>query len=202
MTRPTVHSEALATFKAQNFSQMAQLSGGQLLDSSTLALNYLSHNCIVTSNGDISVNNSQVTLSKNERTLLLQYLSSTPGLPPRGKWLSFLELPEGEHHYVPLQIEGMEPLAQTFGSDLLAFKSRAEALGGQPLEFGDCSYSLPVLPKVPLAVIIYEGDEEFPPKANILFDSSAEYHLTTAQLWVLAIEVAQRLTKDDRIGYL
>ena len=49
------------------------------------------------------------------------------------------------------------------------------------------------LPKLPLAAVLWDGDEEFPPSSQILFDDVATTHLTTATLWVLGCEFADRL---------
>lgn len=135
----------------------------------------------------------------NDRTLILQYLCSASGLPPRGKWLSFLELPDGRHHYAPFQTDGTIPLARHFGQKPGEFSKAARNLGGRPIELGDAGYEIPALPKLPLAVILWEGDEEFPAQTNILFDSVAPTHLTTAALWVLGVELATKmLAQVDR----
>lgn len=138
----------------------------------------------------------------NDRTLILQYLCEASGLPPRGRWLSFLELPDGVHHYVPLQTDATNPLARTFGDHPDEFRRAALRYGGKRLELGDISFFIPALPKLPLAVVLWEGDDEFPPRANILFDSVAETHLTTAALWVLGVELARKMMShyDGAVG--
>lgn len=129
----------------------------------------------------------------NDRTLILQYLCEASGLPPRGRWLSFLELPDGAHHYAPFQTDAINPLARTLGDHPDEFKLAALRYGGKQLDLGDISFMIPALPKLPLAVVLWEGDDEFPARANILFDSVAETHLTTAALWVLGVELARKI---------
>ncbi|KJS16243.1 MAG: hypothetical protein VR69_10220 [Peptococcaceae bacterium BRH_c4b] len=129
----------------------------------------------------------------NDRTIILQYLCEASGLPPRNRWLSFLELPEGEHHYVPFQIDATNPLARIFGDKPDAFRRAAAALGGRQIDLGDISFSIPALPKLPLAVALWEGDEDFPSRSIILFDAVAPFHLTTAALWVLGVELAHKM---------
>jgi hypothetical protein len=129
----------------------------------------------------------------NDRTILLQYLCEASGLPPRGTWISFLELPDGAHHYVPLQTDAMGPLAEFFGSRPGKFIEAAGQLGGSPINLGDYSFCMPALPKLPLAVVLWEGDEEFPARSSILYDSVSSSHLTTAALWVLGVELARKM---------
>ena len=129
----------------------------------------------------------------NDKTLILQYLNSASGLPPRGRWLSFLELPDGAHHYVPLQIDATNPLAEIFGFSAGDFIKAALSLGGTPVSMGHYAYIIPALPKLPLVVMLWEGDDEFAASCNILFDAVAPTHLTTAQLWVLGVELARKM---------
>ncbi|MFZ5634617.1 MAG: DUF3786 domain-containing protein [Bacillota bacterium] len=138
----------------------------------------------------------------NDRTLILQYLCEASGLPPRGVWLSFLELPDGAHHYMPFQTDATGPLARIFGSRPESFVDAAVNFGGSPLSMGDYSFYIPALPRIPLAVVLWEGDDEFPPKSNILFDSVSPAHLTTAALWVLGVELAHKLIRhfDESAG--
>jgi hypothetical protein len=135
-------------------------------------------------------------VSFNDRTLIIQYLCEASGLPPRGIWLSFLELPDGAHHYQPFITDATGPLAEIFGNSPDRFAAAAEVFGGRPLTMGDSSFYIPALPKIPLAVVLWEGDEEFKARSNILFDSVSPTHLTTAALWVLGVELAHKM-----IGY-
>ncbi len=134
-------------------------------------------------------------VSFNDRTLILQYLCEATGPPPRGIWISFLQLPDGSHHYAPFQTDATGPLARVFGSRLGDFEEAAAALGGRPLAMGDRSFVIPALPKIPLAAVIWEEDDEFPAKSNILFDSVSPLHLTTAALWVLGVELAHKMIR-------
>lgn len=203
MGKISVHQEARQVFLTKNFAEMAE-NGGGMLDSSTgdILITYLHRVCRVNKQAEVIPENPEFLLSKNEVTCILQYLAKASGLPLRNKWISFLELPEGEHHFVPFQNDAMKPLAEKFGSDLAAFSRIANNLGGKPISMGDVAFSLPVLPKLPLAVALWEGDEEFSPKANVLFDGVAPTCLTTAGLWVLGIEVVGRFIKENRLSYL
>lgn len=141
-------------------------------------------------------------VSFNDRTLMVQYLCEASGLPPRGSWLSFLELPEGSHHYMPFQNDATSPLAQAFSGRIREFAQAAESLGGSPINLGDNSFLIPALPKIPLAVVFWEAEEQFPAKSNILFDSVSPTHLTTAALWVLGVELAHKMIRrlDQKDG--
>lgn len=133
----------------------------------------------------------------NDRTLIVQYLAESSGLPPRGRWLSFLELPEGIHHYAPFQTDALFPLAERFGSSPGNFLKAAAPLKGEQIQMGDVAVVIRALPKIPLAVVLWLGDEEFPARCNILFDAVSPTHLTTAALWVLGVEVARKMLEPN-----
>jgi hypothetical protein len=203
MKKISVHEEARQVFLNKDPVEMAENAGGQYdSESDQLLITYLNQLCRVDRQAVITPDNSTFRLSRNETTCILQYLAMASGLPPRNTWISFLELPDGPHHFVPFQKEAMEPLAQAYGGDLATFTRLSIALGGQPLNMADQGFSLQVLPKLTLAFAVWEGDEEFPSKANILFDAVAPQYLSTASLWVLGIEVAERYTNQARINYL
>jgi hypothetical protein len=64
-------------------------------------------------------------------------------------------------------------MVTTFGGkpDLL-LKVATELYGAVPFDQGDVSVVVRALPHVPIALILWEGDEEFPPEGNVLFDRS------------------------------
>lgn len=75
-------------------------------------------------------------------------------------------------------------LAGKYGSDREGFISRAASLGGKPLEnFGDAAAELHPLPKLPVTLMLWLGDEEFPPRADLLLDSSCELQLPLDIIW-------------------
>ena len=47
-----------------------------------------------------------------------------------------------------------------------------DASDAQKLTFGDASYELEVLPNYRVRLIVWEGDDEFPPNAQILFSAN------------------------------
>ncbi len=156
-------------------------------------LDYLGERYEISPDGSVQKEASREAVPYNDQVLILQYLCSASGLPPRGHWLSFLELPHGELHHAPFQHDALIPLARAFGHRLEAFSLAARILGGEKLSLGDCAAKFLAFPKLPLAVIIWSGDEEFPPRASILFDAVAPTHLSTAALWVLGVELARKI---------
>lgn len=198
----SIHTHALAEFCAlPNKEQAASKCGGTYHHpTDTIYLKYLGHNCQIDSHGHI--NCPDLILTRNEQTLIRQYITQSTGAALRHQWISFLQLPDGPNHHVPFKLEAIDPLAKCFAHQPPLLLTSGQRFGGHLIQMADCAVSIPVFPKVSLALAIWSGDEEFPANANVLFDANAPLHLTTACLWVLGVEVVQHLTQDDRISYL
>ena len=59
-------------------------------------------------------------------------------------------------------------------------------MGAEPLAIGDVSFVLRFFDKVPVAFVLWVGDDEVPPSASIMFDGSANRILSTEDMTVVA----------------
>lgn len=127
--------------------------------------------------------------------LILTYLVTADGTTPSGRWVSFRELPDGLFYAQAFQGYSGDRLVRELVGGLPAFRRAAEALGGEPLAIGDAGYAFAVLPHVHLAVVYWQGDEEFPSQAQVLFEDSAAHYLPTDGLAILGSQLVGRLLK-------
>lgn len=122
---------------------------------------------------------------------VIEYLLGAKELEPSGRWMLMKDLKGGrgfaQSH--PLPHEGILGL---YGRDREGFLQRGLQLGGEPMRFGDASVILKPLPRIPMLFVLWEGDEEFPPRLNVLFDQTASEHLRLDALYGLAVEVIRR----------
>jgi hypothetical protein len=129
------------------------------------------------------------------RLILLHYLIHADGTPPADQWIAFRELPDGLVYDPAFQGRSSLRLRREYGIDARGFAAAAEKVGGEPLTFGDASYMFRVLPRLRMAVILHQGDEEFGPAVNVLFDGSAGHYLPTEDLAVVGGMLVGRLIK-------
>jgi hypothetical protein len=117
---------------------------------------------------------SDAELPIQQQILLLHYLHgawSSSGAGITGEWISFQEVPDGKFYLDAFHRRAKNPLVQAFGHQPeLLVKFAGEIFGAEPSDQGDVSVLVKALPLVPVALIIWKGDEEFPPEGNILFD--------------------------------
>ncbi|HEY3423452.1 MAG TPA: DUF3786 domain-containing protein, partial [Negativicutes bacterium] len=71
--------------------------------------------------------------------------------------------------------------------------SCAAALGGETALFGTASAIFHAFPEIPLCVIVWEGDEEVPANATILFDPSIGTLLHIESLIGLGMYLSKQL---------
>jgi hypothetical protein len=87
----------------------------------------------------------------------------------------------------------VNPLKQVFGSNLPAFKAGAEKLKAKAVINGDAAFEFQVFPRVPVQLILWTGDEEFPAEGNILFDETIANILSPEDIAWLSGMVVYRL---------
>lgn len=129
----------------------------------------------------------------NLQSLFLYYLHHADGTPPAGRWISFRELPGGGFYHQAFQGYTGDRLIRELGDDLAGFCLAARRLGGRSEAIGSATFSFQVLPRVSLAVVYWQGDEDFVSRAQVLFDASASHYLPTDGLAVLGSRLVDHL---------
>ena len=114
----------------------------------------------------------------NARILVLRYFLEGTAAPASGKFLTYREMPWGEVYFRQFQGRCIFRLAYGFGGKLDQFQSIMERLGVVRIEYGDCGYEFEFMNNLRLRFILWAGDDEFPPSAQILFadNFSAAFH--------------------------
>ena len=106
------------------------------------------------------------------QTFLLRYLLEAKTVAWAGEWKTFRDMPWGELYIKPYTGRVLTRAAFTFGTRLEAFKKGAEKLGGQPVSHGDAGFEFSLIGDYRLRILVWEGDEEFPPNAQVLYSEN------------------------------
>jgi hypothetical protein len=112
-----------------------------------------------------------------QQLCLLTYLINARDVPLANKLVKGETLPGGQFFFRGVHGLPTEKLEKAFGEHPKALHSIVKQFDAKPCEFGDASIQLFVLPRVPLTVVVWKGDEEFGARASILFDQTAAAHL-------------------------
>ena len=109
------------------------------------------------------------------QTFLLRYLLESRDVAWMGQWKTFREMPWGEMYITPYTGRVLTRAAFTFGTRVAAFKAAAEKMGALPLKNGDAGYQFDLIGGYRMRLLVWEGDDEFPPNAQVLYsDNFAE----------------------------
>lgn len=124
---------------------------------------------------------------------IVYYLLHCEKTGASGEWISEKDVPGGATffrgpHEIPSHL-----ISERFGDDVGSFGRVCAHLSGTPLEMGDAAYRFEITSKIPVAVLLWEGDGEFPPAASILYDRTITRHLTPDIIFVLAAEICSRI---------
>lgn len=103
------------------------------------------------------------------QTFLLRCLLEARELPGSGEWKTFREMPWGELYIQPFTGRCLTRAAFSFGTKLAQFRQACEKLGAQALPHGDAGYQFPFFGPYSMQILIWEGDDEFPPNAQLLY---------------------------------
>lgn len=109
------------------------------------------------------------------QTFLLRYLLEGRAVPARGEFKTFREMPWGELYIQPFTGRCLTRAAFTFGTRVEQFAAAMERLGAKKLPHGDAGFELELLPGYAMRLLVWAGDDEFPPNSQLLYsDNFAE----------------------------
>jgi len=112
---------------------------------------------------------------------------------PSGQWISEKEIPGGTTffrgpHEIPTHL-----ISGQYDNNINAFSKRCELLQGTSLDMADAAFAFEITPNIPVAVLYWAGDEDFPAEAKILFDKTISEHLPPDVVFSLAVEICVRI---------
>ncbi len=130
--------------------------------------------------------------------MVLVYLNEAKDIKPAHTWVSEKDLKGGSTFFRGPHRLQVEELTTLLGKNPENFLKTGKTLGGSEILYGDKGFAIEVFPRVPLAYILWKGDAEFPPKINVLFDSTIESHIPLDIIWCMVDETSRRLVAQTR----
>ncbi len=144
---------------------------------------------------EISMKDSEEAVPLRDKILLLHYLTQAKGTPTSGEVISYKELPEGTSYFPTFSKRAIKPLVDCFGNEPSRLLDISGRLGGRRADYGDVAATINAFSRVPITLVLWRGDEEFPPEGNIIFDSTVSDYLSTEDINVLCEAIAWKLVR-------
>ena len=184
---------AWTKLRESNLRELVEGAGGSLQDDEISLPNF--HQIIMINVKDRGMRIGSRELEMSDRILALHYLLGCDRSRPTGNLISFAQAPGGEVYFSAFKRRSIDRLAEMFGDHPEKLVKAGLPLGGEPLQMATAAIKLPVYPMLPIVVLIWQGDDEVEPAANLLFDESAVRILATEDLAVVASSAVSKLAK-------
>jgi hypothetical protein len=123
----------------------------------------------------------------------VNYLIGAKDTPLIGEWTAETQFPTGPLFFRGPHKMPTHKLERAFGRNQDGFTSQAISLGGKIVDGGDCAFDFFFFPRLPVRLILWLADEEFPARMIYLFDRSADQHLKLDGLWAVGKALANQL---------
>jgi Domain of unknown function (DUF3786) len=198
-------------FRQKDPEAMALRSGTHFSNDSSggvLAVPFINRRITVSwPGGQITGPDPARELPLQEQVLVMHYLLRVSDTPLAMSWITFREIPSGEFYYSAFVKRAKEPLVKTFGDRPQLLAELGTQMGGTQWEEGDVSVYFQAFPKIPVCLVLWAGDDEFPPDGNILFDASISQFLSAEDVAVLSgmvvyplVGMAYKKPKEDQVN--
>ena len=187
-----------------DIKQQCSRSGAHCVHPDRVTVEYLNQSYVISIPGmEISLTDSlnhsegqaaSEDIDLKDRILILHYLITARGTRNAGKLIGFKQVPGGLFEYASFSREVLMPLLEHFGKEPERLAEAAANLGGARASYGDAAVSIKAFPNVPVVIVLWRGDDEFPPNASILFDRTVSDYLSTEDMSVLCGRIVEKLT--------
>jgi hypothetical protein len=145
-------------------------------------------------------NNSGSELPVFLQALILYYFATSTGAPLADKWVSFADLPDGRMYAQAFQGYSGDIVAKAAGADLDKFHDWCRNAGGQPCAIADSAYVFRGLPRMPLVLAYWLGEDDFPSTCKVLFDSAACNYLPIDACAIIGSQLVKKVLRSNVVS--
>ena len=123
---------------------------------------------------------------------LLNYLIKHRQLPPDTELINENHLTGGTTFFRGPHLMTSIILAQRFGDNGEEFMKKSRLWGGQPAPYGEFGIKFEIFPGLNWTIALWEGDNEFPARAQYLFDRKLDHIFQLDVIWAIGNLVATK----------
>lgn len=126
--------------------------------------------------------------------VIVTYLTLAKNLVLSDDWITVNQIPAGNMFFQGVHTLPVEKIIEYFGSDSQFLGSTCQRLGGKMVfTTADTGYQFKLLPKVPIQMLYWFKDYEFPARVSILFDRTVDQFLLLDGILALVNVFIKRL---------
>ncbi len=122
------------------------------------------------------------------RLSVLGYLASAKNIPPTNRLIRPIDVKGGQRFFAGTHVLPLDRIEERFGRDKNAFIERGLGFNAEIFRAGDAAIHLHPLPRVPVTIILWLQDEEYPARVTLFFDSTVDFQLSLSDIvWSVAM---------------
>jgi len=190
----------------RNIMDISLNSNSEIIDGNKIILDYFDKKVVVDLNKKavfyikVTGSNYKDFLKESEvdlfsSSIILHFLLNADGAAITGKWISYMELPDGLFYSRTIP-EVLKPLINKFENNGKLFLRRAIQMGGIPGSSFKFSAVIYPFKNFPVLIVFEEKSEEFDADARILFDRSASHYLKTDIIKTMVVLIIKKFISD------
>ncbi len=132
---------------------------------------------------------------------LVHYLLRAKKIELAHQWISEKDIPGGSTFFRGPHAIPTDLISTRFNDDIEGFRARCRQFGGSLIGMADAAALFQRTPRIPVAVLYWLGDEEFPAESKILYDATIAEHLASDIIFALACGICERLGQAEHRAF-
>lgn len=128
-----------------------------------------------------------------DHVLLLRYLLCDVPVEVNAEYISLRDLPGGQFYWNPFVSRTTQPLCRIIGNDVERLIFNLKKFDYEKVDLTGFAVSIHAIGNIHITLVYSSGDEEFPPSANLLFDSCIKRAYSTEDIVVLGSRICLNL---------
>jgi len=186
--------------KIDDIEQQCRKSEARYLEidsKKVIIIEYLNQSYLITlPDIEISLTDSGEKVPIRDKVLILHYLTLAKGSLATNKLITYRELPEGANYFPTFSKRTIKPILHYFGKEPRRLIAAAKKLGGHKVDYGDVAVTINAFSRVPITLVLWQGDAELAPEGSIIFDTTISDYLSTEDITVLCETITWRLIRS------
>lgn len=143
----------------------------------------------------LALEGSQPVFSNTKLDIYTLLWYSRPGACQSGEWVTFGQLKNARPFAPAFQKGTIQAYAATFSGHCEELRAAYRALGGRQIPHSDAGFEIEAFECIPMRYLFWDGDDEFPAQANILFDKNVVDFIHVESTVTIAMEGLYRLAE-------
>ena len=159
-----------------------------------ITINYLNRPYLIAlPEAEISLVDSEDKVPIRDKVLILHYFISAKGTPLANEFITYKELPGGNTYFPTFSKRTTKPILKNFSQNPSLLIQAAANLGGYKAEYGDVAVTIKAFSRVPITIVLWQGDDELAPEGSVMFDSTISDYLSSEDITILCETITWKL---------